>query len=179
LEEKEKEGKKIIFCGHSLGGAIAILSYIKFKKENNFCITFASPLVGAEDFSKNTQMYHKNIKNFYSRNDIVPKLLVQFKKHEMDKRILSLFDDQEKKEMTEKKEKKEEKKESYLKSFLQGFFSVIRSITPNYQQIGDFYQIEHSITEKKDLEEKPILDLIKNESFLALKERLQSVIFNI
>lgn len=56
--------KRIVFCGHSLGGALATIGALDFKLQNTnsriHCITFASPRVGNTEFSK---LFNKEIKN--------------------------------------------------------------------------------------------------------------------
>lgn len=48
--------KRVVFCGHSLGGALATIAALDYKllnKTNNIeCITFASPRVGSKSFAK-------------------------------------------------------------------------------------------------------------------------------
>lgn len=56
LLEENHEGKEIIFCGHSLGGALATFAAVHFAQKLNskkiICITFGSPRVGCVKFVK-------------------------------------------------------------------------------------------------------------------------------
>jgi hypothetical protein len=76
--ENFNENNKIILTGHSLGGALAILSAcylyeLGIKKENIEVYTFGSPPVGTEEFCQ----YYEDKINLYrviNENDVVPKL---------------------------------------------------------------------------------------------------------
>jgi len=63
---KDTENKKIIFAGHSLGGAIATLVsafvvHSNYKSKNDvMCITFGCPRVGSSHF---VSFYNKNVSN--------------------------------------------------------------------------------------------------------------------
>jgi len=66
----------IIFCGHSLGGALATIAslyyYCYFKTKNIKCITFGSPRVGDKLFAN---LFNKHIEEsirFVNDNDPVP-----------------------------------------------------------------------------------------------------------
>lgn len=70
------EDTKIIFSGHSLGGALATLSSlyyaVKYPKIEVNCVTFGSPRVGCDDFAS---LFNKKITNSYryvNDNDPVP-----------------------------------------------------------------------------------------------------------
>ncbi len=64
LDEKEYTNRNIIFCGHSMGGAVAtivaIFAMLEEKKREGFeekhrtikCFTFGSPMVGDTDLQK-------------------------------------------------------------------------------------------------------------------------------
>ena len=66
LNEKTYENWNIIFCGHSMGGAVAtivaIFALLEEKKRKNFqdnldqrsvkCFTFGAPMVGDGDLQK-------------------------------------------------------------------------------------------------------------------------------
>ena len=58
--------KRIIFCGHSLGAALATIAALDYKLQNSTqnvkCVTFASPRVGNKSFSK---LFNKTIKTSY------------------------------------------------------------------------------------------------------------------
>lgn len=75
-ENKKKNENKIIFSGHSLGGALATIASLyfklKYKELNVTCITFGSPRVGCNDFVK---LFNKEIKDTYrfvNDNDPIP-----------------------------------------------------------------------------------------------------------
>lgn len=68
--------KKIIISGHSLGGALATIASLFFKKKHPeidiTCITFGSPRVGCEKFA---EMFDTNVKQnyrFVNKYDPVP-----------------------------------------------------------------------------------------------------------
>ncbi len=48
--------KRVVFCGHSLGAALATIASLdyklQYKKTDVLCVTFASPRVGSRSFSK-------------------------------------------------------------------------------------------------------------------------------
>ncbi|TYH40336.1 hypothetical protein ES332_D12G240100v1 [Gossypium tomentosum] len=87
VEKAIKEKKKIVFTGHSSGGAIAILTTVWFLEHylkpgktlmSPLCVTFGSPLVG--DFIFNHALIRENWSNFFlhfvMRYDIVPRILL-------------------------------------------------------------------------------------------------------
>lgn len=66
--------KKIIFTGHSLGGAISKLMCLYFNKVyscNYNCITYSCPLIGDETCIKNFNKYVKKTDNFVSVDDFI------------------------------------------------------------------------------------------------------------
>ena len=82
---KDKILKTVIFTGHSLGGALANLNYVRFSNwlpNIKFeCITFGAPRVGDQNFEKAFQFVNKKFKNgnnltkfgrFVYKDDIVP-----------------------------------------------------------------------------------------------------------
>ncbi|GMJ00192.1 hypothetical protein like AT3G48080 [Hibiscus trionum] len=87
VEKAVTEKKKIVFTGHSSGGAVAILAtvwfmeqYLKPEKTSTspLCVTFGSPLVG--DFIFNHALTRENwsqyFLHFVMRYDIVPRILL-------------------------------------------------------------------------------------------------------
>ena len=67
--------QQIIFCGHSLGGALATIATVyygqKYPSYKVHCVTFGSPRVGGKKFVK---MYNKTVDTSYrfvNNNDIV------------------------------------------------------------------------------------------------------------
>tara|TARA_B100000123_G_scaffold267829_2_gene241738 strand:- start:475 stop:1275 length:801 start_codon:yes stop_codon:yes gene_type:complete len=73
------KNKKIIFCGHSLGGALAALASLYFSYLYNSlefkCITFGSPRVGNYLFSRLFNYRVKTCYRFINDKDPVPNLL--------------------------------------------------------------------------------------------------------
>ena len=71
----------VIFCGHSLGGAVASIASIRLKVEKARyklsgsvkCITFGAPLFGDEQLRKSIDC--QNMYHFVCNNDPVPNLL--------------------------------------------------------------------------------------------------------
>ena len=71
----------VIFCGHSLGGAVASIASIRLEVEKARyklkgsvkCITFGAPLFGDEQLRKSTDC--RNMYHFVCNNDPVPNLL--------------------------------------------------------------------------------------------------------
>eukprot|EP01018_Ginkgo_biloba_P037610 Gb_07529 [translate_table: standard] len=84
ISNAEKEGKIIVFTGHSLGGAIATLSTLwmleKRQRQRSppFCITFGCPLVGDTKLSQavRRENWSGNFYHVISRHDIVPRILL-------------------------------------------------------------------------------------------------------
>lgn len=73
---KNTNNKKIIFSGHSLGGALATIASLyfklKYKELDISCITFGSPRVGCKDF---VGVFNNTIENSYrfvNDNDPIP-----------------------------------------------------------------------------------------------------------
>lgn len=74
-----KYDKPVIVCGHSLGGAVAILHALELDSHNNTIqevVTFGAPFVGAKSFQEEYNNCHlKNITTQYvNGNDIVPQM---------------------------------------------------------------------------------------------------------
>lgn len=85
--------KKLIFCGHSLGGAVAMLSALSvMEKDYGYatemelkelqveCVTFGAPAVGDKDLLDSVNFVKKrlNFVNFVNRNDPAPGVLNMF-----------------------------------------------------------------------------------------------------
>jgi hypothetical protein len=79
-KEIEHKDKNIIFCGHSLGGALSSLACVEFSQKYKdskipiHSVTFGSPRVGNSTFVK---LFNKNVTNSYrfvNDNDPVPLL---------------------------------------------------------------------------------------------------------
>jgi predicted lipase len=74
------DNKKIIFAGHSLGGALAILASLFVvkngykNKKDIMCITFGSPRVGNKKFVEEFNKYVSNIMRFVNYGDLIDTL---------------------------------------------------------------------------------------------------------
>jgi len=77
-KEIEDKDKNIIFCGHSLGGALSSLACVEFSQKYKdskipiHSITFGSPRVGSKYFAK---LFNNNVQTSYrfvNDNDPVP-----------------------------------------------------------------------------------------------------------
>ena len=73
----ENDVYRIVFCGHSLGGALSQIGYFKqgfVSHHDVFCVTFGSPRVGDFVFAKRLEsVCGKNLYRFTS-NDIVTRV---------------------------------------------------------------------------------------------------------
>jgi predicted lipase len=76
LEDSIKENDSIIFCGHSLGGALATIGSLyysfKYPSKNISCVTFGSPRVGDERFAVYFDERVKYSLRYVNDNDPVP-----------------------------------------------------------------------------------------------------------
>lgn len=80
-----EKSKSIVFTGHSLGGTLAALSALRFlsflhttpSSISVLCITFGSPLLGNESFSRAIlrQRWGGNFCHVVSKHDLMPRLL--------------------------------------------------------------------------------------------------------
>ncbi|KAH6833493.1 hypothetical protein C2S53_019118 [Perilla frutescens var. hirtella] len=77
-----KQSKSVVFCGHSLGGAIASLSalWLRMAPQHSisvFCITYGSPMLGNEAFSQAIlqERWGGNFCHLVAPHDLVPRLL--------------------------------------------------------------------------------------------------------
>ncbi len=74
--------KELIFTGHSLGGALAVLSAARWAGKNDFLankvkiITFSAPRVGDKDFADSLygKISRENVVNFACETDAVPRV---------------------------------------------------------------------------------------------------------
>jgi predicted lipase len=76
-----KYDKPLIVCGHSLGGAVAILHAFELETHNNIIeevVTFGAPFVGAKSFQDEYNFGAQNLisktTQYINGNDIVPEL---------------------------------------------------------------------------------------------------------
>lgn len=80
VELQKFDLKKIIFTGHSLGGALATLASIFYKNDfyyerlEVFCVTFGSPRVGNRKFAKNFNDYVDVSLRYVNGEDSVTKV---------------------------------------------------------------------------------------------------------
>lgn len=74
LRDQIAVGKRVVFCGHSLGGAVAQLAYISFP--GSMCIVFGSPAVGDKDFVQQLEATKGELLLIENGWDIVPRLPV-------------------------------------------------------------------------------------------------------
>ncbi|KAM1397880.1 hypothetical protein ACFX2I_015407 [Malus domestica] len=103
VQEAINEKKRIVFTGHSTGGATAVLTTIwcleNYPKQSNgtfFCVTFGSPLIGNHIISHavRRENWSQYFIHFVKRYDIVPRILLaplSSIQHEFE-RILPFFD---------------------------------------------------------------------------------------
>lgn len=88
LEDSIKDSDDIIFCGHSLGGALATIGslYYKFQypEKNISCVTFGSPRVGDDQFVFYFNERIKNSLRYVNDNDPVPCLPTRWRFKHVD-----------------------------------------------------------------------------------------------
>jgi hypothetical protein len=78
--EMESSNKTIVFCGHSLGGAIATLASVYFaNKYWVHCYTFGSPRVGNMEFCKLFESSVTDHMRVVTSNDPVPMIPISFR----------------------------------------------------------------------------------------------------
>eukprot|EP01035_Chromulina_nebulosa_P023548 gene23548-30535_t len=88
LHVLEKENKKVVICGHSLGGAVATIVTVRLLQQLVFkaqmtelakcitCVTFAAPLVMTGLAAENIHSVHNDrFIHFIHPRDVVPKIL--------------------------------------------------------------------------------------------------------
>ncbi|GER39916.1 alpha/beta-Hydrolases superfamily protein [Striga asiatica] len=83
IHEVVNECKSVIFTGHSLGGAVAslstlwLLSILQTINIHVMCITFGSPMLGNQSFSRAVlqERWAGHFIHVVAQNDIVPRLL--------------------------------------------------------------------------------------------------------
>lgn len=78
----KSKGKRLIFCGHSLGGAVATLStlivlfseYYNEKDVDVYCISFGSPFCLTREVVDNCRKsgFQKHFINFVNEGDVIP-----------------------------------------------------------------------------------------------------------
>ncbi|KAG6633060.1 hypothetical protein I3843_12G021900 [Carya illinoinensis] len=84
VEEAIRKKKQIVFTGHSVGGAMAILATLWFLQEYSkpgkspLCLTFGCPLIGNHIFSHalRRENWASCFKHFVMRYDIVPRIML-------------------------------------------------------------------------------------------------------
>ncbi|KAI4319108.1 hypothetical protein MLD38_032749 [Melastoma candidum] len=87
VENALREGRRVIFAGHSSGGPIAIFAtiwffeeYVRLKRTQipPFCLTFGSPLAADHIFCQAVRRegWSDHFVHFISRYDIVPRILL-------------------------------------------------------------------------------------------------------
>lgn len=68
--------KKIVFCGHSLGGGLATIAALSYKlanpNANVSCITFGAPRIGNSRFASLFREHVGECQRFVTEKDIVP-----------------------------------------------------------------------------------------------------------
>eukprot|EP01018_Ginkgo_biloba_P017965 Gb_01272 [translate_table: standard] len=79
----QKQGKAIVFTGHSFGGAIAALATLwvlekRMRNLSSFCLTFGCPLIGDENLAHaiRRERWASQFCHVVLRNDILPRVLV-------------------------------------------------------------------------------------------------------
>ncbi|CAN1784938.1 Protein EDS1L [Linum perenne] len=99
VEKATRENKKVVFTGHSLGGAIAILATIWFLEKyvkpfpltiKPLCLTFGSPLVGDRflNHALKREKWSQLFIHFVMRYDIVPRISLAPFSSPTDKQLL-------------------------------------------------------------------------------------------
>jgi len=82
--EAQKQGKRLVLCGHSLGGAVATLTAINLlqrlpPEQHNavFCVGFATPALGNTALATmvKDRQWHDRIINYLVPEDPIPRLL--------------------------------------------------------------------------------------------------------
>eukprot|EP01018_Ginkgo_biloba_P029711 Gb_22765 [translate_table: standard] len=84
VQKAQGENKRIVFAGHSLGGAIASLATLWMLEKRHkadeapFCVTFGSPLVGDKTLSQaiRREKWSGQFFHIVSRHDIVSRILL-------------------------------------------------------------------------------------------------------
>eukprot|EP01018_Ginkgo_biloba_P029750 Gb_40574 [translate_table: standard] len=84
VQKAQGENKRIVFAGHSLGGAIASLATLWILEKRHeckaapFCVTFGSPLVGDKTLSQaiRREKWSGQFFHVVSRHDIVSRILL-------------------------------------------------------------------------------------------------------
>ena len=71
VNDISRHTKKIWFCGHSLGGAIAVVLASRFHMRVATCYTYGQPRVGNKKWAKHQRF---SCNRYVNNNDIVPRL---------------------------------------------------------------------------------------------------------
>lgn len=71
ISNESRSDKKICFCGHSLGGAIATILASRLPFRTSVCYTYGSPRVGNRKWTRSQRFAHHR---YVNNNDIVPRL---------------------------------------------------------------------------------------------------------
>lgn len=83
LDESVKENDSIIFCGHSLGGALATIGSLyysfQYPEKTIACVTFGSPRVGDDTFVKYFDNKINTSLRYVNDNDPIPCLPTQLR----------------------------------------------------------------------------------------------------
>jgi len=93
-----EDGGRVIFTGHSLGGAVASILTLKLLRERGLdavyhnqllCISFGTPLIGDAKFAKEANAHSAHFFTYVNKADIVPRVLLLHK--EVLKRLYAGF----------------------------------------------------------------------------------------
>jgi triacylglycerol lipase len=71
INDESRKDKKVWFCGHSMGGAIATIFCSRLKIRVASCYTYGSPRVGNKRWVRSLGFSHHR---FVNNNDIVPRI---------------------------------------------------------------------------------------------------------
>ncbi len=77
VDHARNTGKKIVFTGHSLGGALAILSGLVFATDTSEIVSFAAPRVGGSAFTRIARQLAVQHIRIAIEDDLVSKLPIE------------------------------------------------------------------------------------------------------